>query len=101
MVNRKPSVRLWKRPARDGRSFTYVLRYVDLEGKRRFVSLGHSNKRKAEKEQAKREKELRMGFCDSGSMRLKDFMEDSLKRTGDQIRGSTQEEYESAMNDFM
>jgi len=34
-------------------------------------------------------------------MRLKDFMEDSLARTGDQIRGSTRRIAETAMNDFI
>jgi len=35
------------------------------------------------------------------SMRLKDFMVDSLARTGDQIRESTQRECESAMTQFI
>jgi hypothetical protein len=42
-----------------------------------------------------------MGYFESGSMRLKDFLKDSLTRTGDQIRESTRREYKSAMNDFI
>jgi len=41
-----------------------------------------------------------MGYVGSGSMRLRDFVKDSLSRTGDQIRESTREEYESAIDDF-
>jgi len=59
------------------------------------------DRRKAEKQRSQKEKELRMGYVESGSMRLRDFMKDSLTKTGDQIRESTREEYESAMNDFI
>ena len=34
-------------------------------------------------------------------MRLRDFLKDSLARTGDQIRESTQRETKSAMKDFI
>jgi len=79
----------------------YYLRYVDLNGKRRCESLGHGDVRKAEKQQAKKEKELRMGYCNPGSVNLKEFMEDSLERTGSTIRESTREEYRAAMEDFI
>ena len=98
---RQQLVRLWKRPSKDGLSFTYYLRYIDLEGKYKCASLHHADGRKAEKQRAKKEKELRMGFCPSGSMRLREFVEDSLARTGDNIRPSTREEYRSAMEDFI
>jgi hypothetical protein len=97
----KELVRLNKRPSSDGSSFTYVLRYTDECGKRRWETLGHSDRRKAEKQQAEKEKELRMGYVDPRSMRLRDFLKDSLAKTGDQIRESTQKEYKSAMNDFI
>ena len=97
----KELVRLNKRPSSDGSSFTYLLRYADECGKRRWDTLGHSDGRKAEKQRSQKEKELRMGYVESGSMRLRDFMKDSLTKTGDQIRESTREEYESAMNDFI
>ena len=42
-----------------------------------------------------------MGYVDSGSMRLKDFLKDSLAKTGDQIRKSTRIEYQSAMQDLI
>ena len=42
-----------------------------------------------------------MGVMESESMRLSEFLKDSLRRTGDQIRQSTRQEYQSAMNDFI
>ena len=97
----KQLVKIWARPNKDGKSYTCYLRYVDLEGKRRCESLHHGDSRKAEKERAKKEKELRMGFCPAGTMRLSEFMKDSLERTGSSIRESTREEYQSAMEDFI
>jgi integrase len=97
----KQLVRLNKRPSSDGSSFTYVLRYTDLDGKRRWDTLGHANKRKAEQQRARKEEELKMGYVRPGSTRLRDFLKDSLAKAGDQIRESTREEYESAMNDFI
>ncbi|MBN2590826.1 MAG: site-specific integrase [Sedimentisphaerales bacterium] len=96
----KQLVKLNKRPRRSGRQFTYALRYKDEYGKQRCESLGHANLRKAEQQRAQREKELQMGSF-SSSMRLRDFLEDSLGRTGDQIRESTRRETRSAMEDFI
>jgi hypothetical protein len=97
----KQLVKLNKRPRRGGREFTYALRYKGEDGKRKCETLGHTNQRKAERQRAQKEKELRMGYVEYSSMRLKDFMEDSLARTGDQIRGSTRRIAETAMNDFI
>jgi len=94
-------VKLWKRPSKDGNSFLYYLRFVDLAGKRHMDSLGHRDEKKAEKQRAQKEKELRMGYCLPDSMRLKDFAMDSLDRTGDQIRQSSRTEYESIIRDFV
>ncbi len=97
----KQLVKLNKRPRCGGREFTYALRYKDENGKRKCESLGHTNRRKAERQRAQKEKELRMGYVESSSMRLRDFLEDSLVRTGDQIRESTRRIAEAAMNDFI
>jgi integrase len=94
-------VRLRTRPSRDGKTFVYMLDYVDAEGKRRRVSLGHADKRKAESQQKQTERELRMGVIAPASMRLSEFVEDSLIRTGDQIRASTKVETRKAMTDFI
>ena len=93
-------VKLNKRPRTNGK-FVYALRYVGEDGKRKWESLGHSDKRKAEKQRAQKEKELAMGYHEPETMRLKDFMKDSLRRTGDQIRESTRLDYEQAMLDFI
>jgi len=97
----KQLVKLNKRPRRGGREFTYALRYQDEKGKRKCESLGHTDQRKAERQRAQKEKELRMGYVEPGSMRLRDFTKNSLARTGDQIRESTRRETESAMKDFI
>ena len=94
-------VKLWKRPSYDGKSFTYYLLYTDEQGRRRQKSLGHADARKAERKRAQLERELRMGVVESTSMRLREFMEDSLARTGDQIRESTRRIAKTAMNDFI
>jgi len=94
-------VKLNKRPRRGGREFTYALRYTGEDGKRRCESLGHTDQRKAERQRAQKEKELRMGYIEPSSMRLADFMEDSLARTGDQIRESTKVITMVSMKDFI
>jgi len=93
-------VKLRARPSRDGRTFTYMLDYVDSDGKRRRESLGHGDKRKAEGQRSQRERELRMGIVEPQSMRLSVFTADSLARTGGQIRESTRREYEATMTNF-
>jgi integrase len=97
----KTLVNLNKRSLCGGRKFTYVLRYRDENGKRKWETLGHADQRKAEKQRAQKEKELRMGYVEPGSMRLTDFTKDSLARTGDQIRESTRQITEAAMSDFI
>ena len=97
----KKLVKLNKRPLCGGRRFTYVLRYEDENGKRKWETLGHADQRKAERQRAQKERELTMGYVGPGSMRLKDFTKDSLTRTGDQIRESTKRIAEAAMNGFI
>jgi integrase len=97
----KQLVRLWERPSYDGKRFRYYLLYTDGQGKRRQKSLGHADCRKAERQRAKFERKLGMGIVGPGSMKLGDFVEDNLRRTGDQIRASTHKEYRSAMEDFI
>jgi integrase len=98
---RQQLVTIWPRASRSGKSYTYYLRFTDLNGKPRCLSLHHADKKKAEKQRAKQEKELKMGYCPQTSMRIGDFVTDSLKRTGDQILESTQEEYEAVVKDFI
>lgn len=95
----KELVRLRTRPSRNGKTFTYFLDYVDENSKRCRLSLGHSDGRKAERQRVQKERELRMGIIVPKSMKLSDFLDDSLSRTGKQIRKSKQDEYRSAMSD--
>jgi integrase len=79
----------------------WLLDFVDAEGRRRRVSVGHADKGKAERQRAQKERELRMGVVGLVSMRLSDFVEDNLARTGSQIRESTQVGQRGAMRDFI
>ena len=94
-------VRLRIRPSGDGQCFAYFLDYRDEDGKRRRISLGHADRRKAKRQQAEKERELRMGIGAPKSMRLSEFVMDSLARTGDQIRECTRDGYLSTMKDFI
>jgi integrase len=97
----KELVRLRMRPSRDRRSFRYMLDYVDQNGKRRQVSLGHADKRQAERQRHEKELELRVNVTDPVSMKLTDFFRDSLARTKGQVRATTLKETARSMNDFI
>jgi integrase len=94
-------VKLRGRLSRDNKKMVYFVDFVDENGKRQRISLGHSNKRQADKERAEKEYDLRNGIVMPGSMKLSKFMEDSLIKTGKQIRQSSRIEYERAMNHFI
>ena len=97
----KQLVTLWKRPSYDGRRFTYYLLYTDEQGKRRQKSLKHADARKAERQRAQFERELRMGSVEVGSMKLSVFLEDSLRRTCGQVRESTLVQHSISMKHFI
>ena len=97
----KQLVRLGKKSWNDGKRNAYRLRYYDETGKRREKVLATTSKKKAEAARAKLERELLMGEVQPSSMRLSVFLEDSLARTGSQIRESTRLDYEEAMNNFI
>jgi len=97
----KELVRLRMRPSRDGKSFRYMLDYVDQNGKRRQVSLGHADKRQAERQRHEKGLELRVNIADPVSMKLTDFFRDSLARTKGQVRATTLKETARSMNDFV
>jgi len=97
----KQLVRLRIRPSRDGGSYAYFIDYKDEDGRRKRVSLGHADRRKAKRQQVEKERELRMGIADLQTLKLSDFVTGSLATTGDQIRESTREEYWRTMRDFI
>ena len=94
-------VRLWKRPTFDGQKYTFYLVYYDKDGRRKQKALGHADKRRAEKQRALLARELRMDTVEANSMRLTEFLEDSLARTRGQIRENTVLVYESSMKEFI
>lgn len=97
----KMQVRLRMRPSRDGRSFTYYIDYFDEDSRRKQITLGHSDRKKAERQRAQKERELSMGTAKPESMRLSEFLKDSIERTRHQVRQSTLREAEMAMADFI
>lgn len=101
MKTKQQLVRLWKRPSKDGKSFTYYLRFYTEDNKPAIQSLGHADSRKAEKQRLAKEKELRMGFCPPGAMRLSEFCTDCLDRSGDNLRESTKVEYRIGMRQLI
>ena len=97
----KDLVRLWKRPSRDGKRFSYVLIFKDDKGKIRYESLGHPSDRKAQRQRTQKERELRMGVTEPISMKLSEFLEDSIERARGQVKEATIGEYDSAMRHFI
>ncbi len=97
----KELVRLRLRPSRDKKTFRYMLDFINEHGKRRQVSLGHADRRKAERQRREKELQLRSGIVGPVSMRLSDFFADSLKRTEGQVRSSTLRETERVMRNFL
>jgi len=97
----KELVRLRMRPSRDRESFRYMLDYVDRDGKRRQISLGHADKRRAERQRYEKELELRVNVGGPVSMKLTDFFQDSLIRTKGQVRATTLKDRARAIKDFV
>lgn len=97
----KKLVKLWKRPCKGGQEYKYVLIWKDEQGKERWKSLGHADSRKAERQRTQKERELRMGTVEPESMKLSEFLDNSLTLTGNQIRESTCKEYDFAMKNFI
>ena len=94
-------VRLKTRPSRDGSSFKYYIDFVDADSKRKRISLGHADRKKAERQRTQKERELRMGIVEPGSMKLSVFLKDCIARTRRQVKEDTLQEYDSTMRNFI
>jgi len=94
-------VRLWQRPCKRGREFKYVLIWYDEQGKERWQSLGHADARKAERQLAQKERELRIGIDSSEGIMLRRFLKDSLEKTQRQVREGTMREYNTTIQQFI
>jgi integrase len=97
----KQLVRLRMRPSRDRKSFRYMLDFVNQDGRRRQISLGHADKRRAERQRQEKELELRMNVAEPLAMTLSDFFRDSLARTKGQVRATSLGETKRSMKDFV
>lgn len=97
----KQLVRLRIKPSRDGCSFKYFIDYTDQNGKRTRKSLGHADRKKAERQRAQFERELRIGIVEPDSMKLSVFLSDCLKRSQKQVKAATLEEYDLTMRQFI
>ena len=97
----KKLVRLWERSSKDDKNFTYCLVYYGLDGRRKRKSLGHQDRRKAEREAAKLESILRSDCVEHGSMNLHELLDDYLERTRTQIEPSTADSAAYRMKDFI
>ena len=96
----KELVTLRMRPSRDRKSLRYMLDHVDPSGKRHQISLGHADKRQAERQKQEKELELRV-TGGPVSMRLTHFFRNSLARTKGQVRATTLKETARSMSDFV
>ncbi len=94
-------VRLWKRPCKNGQEFKYVLIWYDEQGKEHWQALKHADARRAEKQRAQKERELRMGLVETKSMKLTELLDDYLRRTRTQIEESTAISAAYRMKDFI
>jgi hypothetical protein len=95
------SLRLRIKPSRNGSSFKYFIDYLDENGKRVRKSLGHADRKKAERQRAQFERELHMGIVEPDSMKLSDFLADCLIRTRRQVTEATLDEYDLSMRQFI
>ena len=68
-----------------GNPFGICWTNVDHGGKRRQISLGHADKRQAERQRQEKELELRVNIADPISMKLTNFFRDSLAAPKDKF----------------
>ena len=78
-----------------------MLDYIDVDCKRRRVSLGHFDKRKAEMERLQKEQDLIRGVSEPSRMKMSEFLSDCLERSRGQVSHATLYSYESVIKDFI
>jgi integrase len=99
-VNMKNLVKTWLRRNRKG-AYVYYLRWIGEDGKEKYQSLGHSEKRDAERQRREKELELVSSATQPEKMRLTELLEDYLDRTRTQIEPSTARSATYCMKDFI
>ena len=96
----KNLVKTWLRRSRKG-SYVYYLRWIGEDGRERYQSLGHSDKREVERQRREKELELISDSEQPEKMKLTELLEDYLERTRTQIEPSTAKSAKYSMNDFI
>jgi len=95
-------VKLRTRRSRDGQRYSYLLDFVDEQGKRRRESLGHCDRQKAERHRAQKERELRTGDLPAEQTRLSDLLGDNRSsRQEEPVCESTLVGHDAAMKEFI
>ncbi len=96
----KNLVKTWLRRNRKG-TYVYYLRWIGEDGKEKYQSLGHSDKRDAERQRREKELELTSEAERPEKMKLTELLEDYLERTRTQIEPSTAKAAKYCMKDFI
>ena len=96
----KNLVKTWLRRNRKG-SYVYYLRWTGEDGKERYQSLDHSDKREAQRQRREKELELINNAEQPEKIRLSELLEDYLERTRTQIEPSTAKAVIYCMKDFV
>ena len=93
-------VKTWLRRNRKG-TYIYYLRWIGEDGKEKYQSLGHSDKRETERQRREKELEIISDAEHPEKMRLTEFLEDYLERTRTQIEPSTAKAAKYCMKYFI
>ena len=96
----KNLVKIWLRRGRKG-AYTYYLRWIGEDGREKYQSLGHSDKREAERQRREKELQLINDAEQPEKMKLSELLEDYLERTRTQIEPSTAKAAKYCMKDFV
>ena len=99
-VKMKNLVKIWLRRHRKG-SYVYYLRWIGQDGRESYQSLGHSDKREAERQRREKELELQRDAEQPKKMTLSELLEDYLDRTRTQIEPSTARAATYCMDNFI
>jgi len=99
-VKMKNLVKTWLRRNKKG-TYVYYLRWIAEDGRERYQSLGHCDKREAERQRREKQIELVRNNEQPSNMRLSELLEDYLQRTRTQIEPSTARAARYGMSDMI
>jgi integrase len=98
--NMKNLVKTWLRQNKK-ETYVYYLRWIGEDGREKYQSLGHSDKREAERQRREKELELISEAEQPKRMKLSELLEDYLERTRSQIEPSTAKAATYCMRGFI